>query len=970
MPLKTDIIHCFTYILSKKWYDKRETSREGAQSLSLKKLESGNNHEIIAEEVALLKEILEDITRRMIGDEAFETIETIIELSEKQDYVLLEELIARISNEDMIVISRYFTILPLLINISEDVDLAHEINVQNNTNTDYLGKLALTIDAVAEKEDAKAILENVTVVPVLTAHPTQVQRKTVLELTTKIHDLLRKYRDVKAGVVNKDKWKTELYRYIDIIMQTDIIREKKLKVKNEITNVMQYYNDSLIPAVTKLTGEYKRLAQEKGLQLEKTKPITMGMWIGGDRDGNPFVTAETLRLSATVQSEVVLNYYIEKMSALYRTFSLSSTLTKPSQAVEELASLSSDQSIYRENEPYRKAFHYIQSRLVQTLLNLTAKPTVKSLLQKHHYANAHSTSNASVIAKFVESKADQVATGIEENRIPPYQTAAELKADLQLIEASLINSGDQALVEGDLAEVIQAIDIFGFFLASIDMRQDSSVQEACVAELLKGANIVDDYSALSEEEKCQILLKELTEDPRTLSSSRVEKSELLEKELAIYAAARDLKDKLGEEVIKQHIISHTESVSDMFELAIMLKEVGLVDQDRARIQIVPLFETIEDLDNSRAIMTQYLSYDIVKRWISANDDYQEIMLGYSDSNKDGGYLASGWTLYKAQNELTEIGEQHGVKVTFFHGRGGTVGRGGGPSYDAISSQPFGSIKDRIRLTEQGEIIENKYGNKDVAYYNLEMLISASVNRMVTRMLTNPGDIDGFRQIMDGIVEDSNQVYRQLVFENPYFYDYFFEASPIKEVSSLNIGSRPAARKTITDITGLRAIPWVFSWSQNRIMLPGWYGVGSAFKHFIDQDEGNLAKLQHMYEKWPFFHSLLSNVDMVLSKSNMNIAFHYAQLAESQEVRDVYHTILDEWQLTKDVILAIEQHDELLEDNPSLKYSLDFRLPYFNVLNYIQIELIKRLRSDQLDEDYEKLIHTTINGIATGLRNSG
>ncbi|MGT2744288.1 phosphoenolpyruvate carboxylase [Streptococcus phocae subsp. phocae] len=938
--------------------------------MSLKKLESSNNHEIIAEEVALLKEILEDITRRMIGDEAFETIETIIELSEKQDYVLLEELIARISNEDMIVISRYFTILPLLINISEDVDLAHEINVQNNTNTDYLGKLALTIDAVAEKDDAKAILENVTVVPVLTAHPTQVQRKTVLELTTKIHDLLRKYRDVKAGVVNKDKWKTELYRYIDIIMQTDIIREKKLKVKNEITNVMQYYNDSLIPAVTKLTGEYKRLAQEKGLQLEKTKPITMGMWIGGDRDGNPFVTAETLRLSATVQSEVVLNYYIEKMSALYRTFSLSSTLTKPSQAVEELASLSSDQSIYRENEPYRKAFHYIQSRLVQTLLNLTAKPTVKSLLQKHHYANAHSTSNASVIAKFVESKADQVATGIEENRIPPYQTAAELKADLQLIEASLINSGDQALVEGDLTEVIQAIDIFGFFLASIDMRQDSSVQEACVAELLKGANIVDDYSALSEEEKCQILLKELTEDPRTLSSSRVEKSELLEKELAIYAAARDLKDKLGEEVIKQHIISHTESVSDMFELAIMLKEVGLVDQDKARIQIVPLFETIEDLDNSRAIMTQYLSYDIVKRWIAANDDYQEIMLGYSDSNKDGGYLASGWTLYKAQNELTEIGEQHGVKITFFHGRGGTVGRGGGPSYDAISSQPFGSIKDRIRLTEQGEIIENKYGNKDVAYYNLEMLISASVNRMVTRMLTNPGDIDGFRQIMDGIVEDSNQVYRQLVFENPYFYDYFFEASPIKEVSSLNIGSRPAARKTITDITGLRAIPWVFSWSQNRIMLPGWYGVGSAFKHFIDQDEGNLANLQHMYEKWPFFHSLLSNVDMVLSKSNMNIAFHYAQLAESQEVRDVYHTILDEWQLTKDVILAIEQHDELLEDNPSLKYSLDFRLPYFNVLNYIQIELIKRLRSDQLDEDYEKLIHTTINGIATGLRNSG
>ena len=402
----------------------------------------------------------------------------------------------------------------------------------------------------------------------------------------------------------------------------------------------------------------------------------------------------------------------------------------------------------------------------------------------------------------------------------------------------------------------------------------------------------------------------------------------------------------------------------------MLKEVGLTDSESARIQIVPLFETIEDLDNSRTIMTQYLEYDIVKNWIAANKGYQEIMLGYSDSNKDGGYLASGWTLYKAQNDLTKIGDDHGVKITFFHGRGGTVGRGGGPSYEALTSQPFGSIKDRIRLTEQGEIIENKYGNKDAAYYNLEMLISASINRMVTQMIANPSEIDGFREIMDAVVQDSNVIYRDLVFGNPHFYDYFFEASPIKEVSSLNIGSRPAARKTITEISGLRAIPWVFSWSQNRIMFPGWYGVGSAFKHFIDQDEANLAKLQHMYKTWPFFNSLLSNVDMVLSKSNMNIAFQYAQLAKEEEVRDVFNIILDEWQLTKNVILAIEGHDELLAESPSLRASLDYRLPYFNVLNYIQIELIKRLRNDQLGEDYEKLIHITINGIATGLRNSG
>lgn len=941
--------------------------------MTVKKLENNNTRSIMTEEVKVLKQILDDTTHQMVGDEVFAKIQNIADLSASSEYVKLEKLVAQLTNDEMIVVSRYFSILPLLINISEDVDFAYEINYQNNMGKDYLGKLSLTVDMVSESDNAKEILENVNVVPVLTAHPTQVQRKTVLELTNHIHDLLRKYRDVKAGVVNRNKWYTDLRRYIEIIMQTDIIREKKLTVKNEITNVMEYYNTSLIQAITKLTSEYKHLAAEKGLDLDNPKPITMGMWIGGDRDGNPYVTAETLQLSATVQSEVILNYYIEKLTGLYRTFSLSTTLTDISPEVEKLAELSTDKSIYRENEPYRKAFHYIQLKLIQTLLELKAGPGISQrVLESSNnisFGVYTSTNNASVVSKYLQEKFSRVSSELQ-NEIPSYKTAQEFKDDLLLIKQSLLDNGDEAMLTGDFSELLQAVDVFGFYLATIDMRQDSSVNEACVAELLRSANVVDNYSKLPEEEKIKILLKELTEDPRTLSSANAEKSELLQKELAIFKTAHYLKDKLGEEVIKQHIISHTESVSDMFELAVMLKEVGLIDNQKARVQIVPLFETIEDLENSRGIMEEYLDYDIVRRWIAANKGYQEVMLGYSDSNKDGGYLSSVWTLYKAQNELTRIGTERGIKVTFIHGRGGTVGRGGGPSYEAITSQPFGSIKDRIRLTEQGEIIENKYGNKDVAYYNLEMLVSATIDRIVTRMITDANEIDEFRATMDDIVSYSNTVYRDLVFGNPHFYDYFFEASPIKEVSSLNIGSRPAARKTITEISGLRAIPWVFSWSQSRVMFPGWYGVGSAFKHFIDADEGNLAKLQHMYDKWPFFHSLLSNVDMVLSKSNMNIAFQYAQLAEDEDVRDVFNTILDEWQLTKNVILAIEQHEDLLETNPSLRASLDYRLPYFNVLNYIQIELIKRLRHDELDEDYEKLIHTTINGIATGLRNSG
>ena len=894
--------------------------------MAFNKLESSNNQEIISEEVGILKELLDDATRGMAGEQGLTTIQHLVELYDEGDYVALTQAISEMTNDDMVVASRYFSLLPLLINISEDVDLAYEVNHKNNIDESYLGKLSETFDVVAESDNARDILEHVNVVPVLTAHPTQVQRKTMLELTNHIHELLRKHRDVKAGLINKDKWYADLRRYVEIMMQTDIIREKKLKVKNEITNVMEYYNSSLIKAITNLSHEFKRLAVEKGIKLDNPTPITMGMWIGGDRDGNPFVTAETLKLSATVQSEVILNYYIEN----------------------------------------------IQSKLIQTLLFFKEGNFSKERVAKRLSENVRlgSASTGEVVADYVQQRLSQSLQAVSQQTTEFYETAEAFHDDLLAIKNSLLENDDAVLISGDFEELLQAVEVFGFYLATIDMRQDSSVHETCVAELLKSANIVDNYSELTEVEKVAVLLKELQEDPRTLSSTNVPKSETLEKELAIFRTARLLKDYIGEDVIKQHIISHTESVSDMFELAILLKEVGLVDTERARVQIVPLFETIEDLENSNDIMKQYLGYDIVKRWIKNSNNYQEIMLGYSDSNKDGGYLSSGWTLYKAQNELTKIGEERGIKITFFHGRGGTVGRGGGPSYDAITSQPFGTIKDRIRLTEQGEVIGNKYGNKDAAYYNLEMLVSAALDRMVTRQIADPEELVDFREVMDGIVHDSNVIYRDLVFGNEHFYDYFFEASPIKEVSSLNIGSRPAARKTITEISGLRAIPWVFSWSQNRIMFPGWYGVGSAFNHYIEAEEGNLEKLQHMFETWPFFRSLLSNVDMVLSKSDMNIAFHYAQLAESEEVRSVFNIILDEWQMTKDVILAIEKHDGFLDESPSLKASLDFRLPYFNVLNYIQIELIKRLRNNDLTDDEISLIHITINGIATGLRNSG
>ena len=948
--------------------------------MSFNKLESFSNKDVIREEVSILTDLLTDVTRKILSPETFEKIEMMQDLAVHSKYQELKEIVEELTTEEMVYISRYFSILPLLINISEDVDLAYEINHQNNIDQDYLGKLSTTIDLISTRENAKEILENLNVVPVLTAHPTQVQRKTMLDLTNHIHTLLRQHRDVKAGLVNEKKWLGNLRRYIELMMQTDMIRDKKLKVTNEITNVMEYYNSSFLQAITNFMVEYKRLAEERGIKLDNPKPITMGMWIGGDRDGNPFVTAETLKLSATLQSEVILNYYIDKVYTLYRTFSLSTNLSETSQAVAEMAALSTDKSVYRENEPYRRAFHYIQSKLIQTLLYLKegnfSNEGQRLTNRAEKTLSAKTTPSVSnkgreIIPNYIQSRISETLTELKKEETPSYKTAKEFKEDLQVIYDSLIEHHGEALVTGDLTELLQAVDVFGFFLASIDMRQDSSVHEACVAELLASANIVKDYSSLSEEEKCQVLLKQLLEDPRILSATHEPKSELLQKELEIFKTARQLKDALGEEVIKQNIISHSTSVSDLLELAIMLKEVGLIDENGTRVQIVPLFETIEDLDNSCDTMEKYLSLPIAQKWIASKNNYQEIMLGYSDSNKDGGYLSSCWTLYKAQQQLTAIGDKFGVKITFFHGRGGTVGRGGGPTYEAITSQPLRSINDRIRLTEQGEVIGNKYGNKDAAYYNLEMLVSAAINRMVTHKKSDAHTSNKYERIMDQVVERSYQIYRDLVFGDERFYDYFFESSPIKAISSFNIGSRPAARKTITEIGGLRAIPWVFSWSQSRVMFPGWYGVGSSFKEFIDQDpENNLAFLQLMYKRWPFFKSLLSNVDMVLSKSNMNIAFEYAQLCEDQNVRDIFNIILDEWQLTKNVILEIEGHDELLAENTYLRDSLDYRMPYFNVLNYIQLELIKRQRNGQLTPDQEKLIHITINGIATGLRNSG
>ena len=891
-------------------------------------------NQIQPSQVAHLSQLLTDALERaftsMTSPQQQALLAKLKKLADQGDSSAYVAAIQPLAEEDLALVARYFSALPLLINIAEDVELASQIKIKRCRHADLEGELPATLAAIKQAGKGQILQRPMTIEPVLTAHPTQVQRKSMLDLMDKLYGLLTDYRNTRPEFLDRQAWQHELEAVIEIILGTDLIREQKLQVANEISNVMTYYQKSLIESITDITLNYRQALSDLEIESQQVLPITMGMWIGGDRDGNPYVTAETLRLTASIQSQVILDYYLSSLDQLYRRYSFSSDLVAVTPELAALAEESEDYSIFRQKEPYRKALNTIKNRLCAS----------KSLILGED----------------------------SQPKVQAYPDAESFKADLDLVLAALKADGKESHTLAPLESLIVCVEIFGFHLASIDLRQDSSINEACVAELLAQAKVEEAYSQLDEASKVQCLLHQLTLEPRRLSSALNQASDILSREMAIYQAVADLQKRLGQRIIKRHIISHTTSVSDLLELALLFKEVGLVGPDFAHVQLVPLFETIEDLEEALEVMTTYLRLPLVQKWLASQDWCQEIMLGYSDSNKDGGYLASGWALYLAQNKLTRLGKQEGITISFFHGRGGTVGRGGGPSYEAIMSQPIGTINRLMRLTEQGEVIGTKYGNPDTAYYQLENMLVASLSHVL--LAHEVHDSSPYEAVMNRLVDWSYQAYRQLVFATPGFYEFFFQATPIKEVSQLNIGSRPASRKKVTDIDGLRAIPWVFSWSQSRMMFPGWYGVGTAFQRFIEEDPSHLALLQEMYAEWPFFRALLSNVDMVLAKSDMEVASYYSQLVEDPEGQAIFLTLEAEWQRTKDLLLQIEGEEQLLAQNNYLRDSLAMRLPYFNALNYLQVELIRRSRQEALSPLASKILHITINGIATGLRNSG
>lgn len=908
----------------------------------------------LREDIRLLGRLLGDTVRDQQGAAAFELIERIrqnsVRFRRDDDIVArreLEDMLDALSRDQTIQVVRAFSYFSHLANIAED---QHHIRRSRAHliagSAPREGSLAHALEAALASgtTDAAGLVEffdTARVSPVLTAHPTEVQRKSILNCETVIARLLDERDRMQLTPEESEANLEALRRAVLTLWQTRILRTAKLSVIDEVNNGLSYFDTTFLRELPRLYASLEdRLATAApGLTgTELANFLQVGSWIGGDRDGNPFVTAEVLDKALAMHVAVALEYYLNELHTLGSQLSMSHGFVSASDALLALAERSGDHSPHRSDEPYRRAVSGLYARLAATYRELLG----------------HEPARHAVV------------------RAEPYADAAALSEDLDTLHRSLVANGSAALSRGRLRQLRRAVKVFGFHLAPIDLRQNSDVHERVVAELLETARPGTDYRARDEAGRCALLLEELA-TARPLASPHVRYSDETEGELAIFRTARRAHQRYGRAAIRHCIISKTDDVSDLLELAVLLKEAGLLRplENALDVDIVPLFETIGDLENAAGVMERLFSLPIYRNLLAARDQTQEVMLGYSDSNKDGGFLTSGWALYKAEGELVATFARHGVRLRLFHGRGGSVGRGGGPSYQAILAQPDGAVQGQIRLTEQGEVIGAKYGNPEVGRRNLEVLVAATLETSLRPAGAEPTP-PAFMDAMQALSDAAFTAYRGLVYDTEGFERYFWESTVISEIAALNIGSRPASRKKSTAIEDLRAIPWVFSWSQCRVMLPGWYGFGSAVQAFLARHpQDGLALLQRMHREWSFFATLLSNMDMVLAKSDLAIASRYADLVKDVALRDaIFGRIRAEHQATVEALLQITGQRELLEANPLLKRSIRNRFPYLDPLNHVQIELLRRHREHGDDPRIRNGIHISINGIAAGLRNSG
>ncbi|NOJ41171.1 phosphoenolpyruvate carboxylase [Bradyrhizobium australiense] len=899
-------------------------------------------------DIRLLGRILGDTVRDQEGADVFDLVERIrqtsIRFHRDEDKLArreLETILDSMSTADTVRIVRAFSYFSHLANIAEDQSNIRQMRGRGSGGprpSALTQTLAHAKTAGISAAELRRFFKGAQISPVLTAHPTEVRRKSTIDREMEIAGLLERRERVQLTAEEAEACDEQLRRAVLTLWQTNLLRRTKLTVLDEVANGLSFYDYTFLHEVPRLHCALEdRLNQEEGgAPGELASFLNMGSWIGGDRDGNPFVTAEVMRGTLRLQSSRVMSFYLEELHVLGSELSLAAHLADVSDELRALAERSPDTSPHRSGEPYRLAVSGIYARLTATAAKLEVETTRRPV-----------------------------------GEAAPYANVKEFKADLDVLDRSLIANNSGVIARGRLRLLRRAVDCFGFHLARLDIRQNSAVHERTVAELFDAAIPGMSYLALNEEARVHLLLRELR-SARPLSSAFVKYSEETVSELAVFRAAAEAHARFGPDVIQQCIISMCKGMSDMLEVAVLLKEVGLVNPSgRSAINIVPLFETIEDLQASSGIMDRMLALHDYRRLVDSRGGIQEVMLGYSDSNKDGGFVTSGWELYKAEIELVDVFERHGVRLRLFHGRGGSVGRGGGPSYDAIIAQPGGAVNGQIRITEQGEIISSKYSNPEVGRNNLEILAAATLEASLLHPRQSAPRKE-YLTAMEQLSALAFKAYRGLVYETEGFADYFWGSTVITEISTLNIGSRPASRKKTREIEDLRAIPWVFSWAQCRLMLPGWYGFGSAVETWIaEHREQGMPFLQELYREWPFFRTLLSNMDMVLAKSSIAIASRYAELVPDVTLREsIFGRIRREWHSSIETLLDIMGHERLLQGNPLLERSIRNRFPYLDPLNHVQVELLKEHRSHSPDEQVLRGIQLTINGISAGLRNSG
>jgi phosphoenolpyruvate carboxylase len=900
-------------------------------------------------DIRLLGRILGDTVRDQEGADVFDLVERIrqtsIRFHRDEDRAArreLEGILDSMSIADTLRIVRAFSYFSHLANIAEDHNNIRLMRAKSAAKGPFkAGVLAETLShaqtAGISADELRRFFKTALVSPVLTAHPTEVRRKSTMDREMEVAALLDRRERVQLTVEEAEASDEQLRRAVLTLWQTNLLRRTKLTVLDEVANGLSFYDYTFLHEVPRLICALEdRLNAGDEAAGELASFLRMGSWIGGDRDGNPFVTADVMRGTLKLQSSRVMQFYLEQLHALGAELSIAAHLADVSEELRSLAQASPDKSPHRSGEPYRLAVSGIYARMAATAKRLD-----------------------------VEVVRRPIGEGA------PYGSVKELQADLDVLNRSLISNNARVIARGRLRLLRRAVDCFGFHLARLDIRQNSAVHERTVAELLDAANPGMSYLALGEEARVALLANELR-NARPLTSSFVKYSDETIGELAVFHAAAEAHSRFGADVIQQCIISMCQGMSDMLEVALLLKEVGLVDpKGRSVINIVPLFETIEDLQACAGIMDRMLSLHEYRKYVDSRGAVQEVMLGYSDSNKDGGFVTSGWELYKAEISLVEVFERHGVRLRLFHGRGGSVGRGGGPSYDAIIAQPGGAVNGQIRITEQGEIISSKYSNAEVGRNNLEILAAATLEASLLHP-RQPAPKREYLTAMDELSDLAFKAYRGLVYETDGFVDYFWNSTVINEIATLNIGSRPASRKKTRAIEDLRAIPWVFSWAQCRLMLPGWYGFGSAVETWIAQNpDKGMPFLKELYQEWPFFRMLLSNMDMVLAKSSIAIASRYAELVPDEALREkIFGRIRREWHLAIETLLDITGQDRLLQGNPLLERSVRHRFPYLDPLNHVQVELLKEHRAQNPDEQVLRGIQLTINGISAGLRNTG